>query len=48
MRHDGNIIVMGDGEKQLLPKYIFSIEPTGFANGSHTECDKKRTSGFFK
>lgn len=47
MKHDGNLIVMGDGEKQLLPRYIFSIEPTGFANGSHIECEK-RTSRFFK
>lgn len=38
---------MGDGEKQLLLD-IFSIEPTAFANGSHIECEKKRTSRFFK
>lgn len=48
MRHDGNLIVMGDGEKQLLPRYIFSVQPTGFANGSYIECERKRTSRFSK
>lgn len=34
--------MMRDGEKQLLPTSIFSVAPTGFANGLYMACVRKR------
>lgn len=42
-----NLIVMGDGEEAVTLERL-SIEPTVLeSNGSHIECEKKRTSRFF-
>lgn len=41
-------IVMGDGGKQLHPTYIFSLEPSGFANRSHMECKRGKNSKIFE
>lgn len=42
VRNYGNLIVMGDGDKQLLLSYSFSLEPTGFANGYTWDVGEKR------
>lgn len=48
LRNDGNLMVMGDGEKQILPRYIFSVDPTVSANGFYMECERKRTPRLLK
>lgn len=35
-------IVVGHGGKQLIPPYVFSVVPTGLANGSYMECQRKQ------
>lgn len=42
MGTDGNLIVMGDGKKQLVPRYSFSLEPTGSANGLDMGGERRR------
>lgn len=48
LRNDGNLMVMGDGEKQILPRYIFSVDSTVSANSFYMECERRRTPRLLK
>lgn len=47
MRKDGNLIVMGNGEKQFVPQYISNSEPTGSAYRIYMGCEKRREHQHF-
>lgn len=47
MRKDRNLIVMGNGERQFVPRYISSSEPTGSVYGLCMGCERRREHQHF-